>query len=162
MNEKMSEPPCQSQGYLANAPDCIPCLFTIILKIILIRLRKKCHTLIHFDNLLHFPEFIGRRNNGNIDVGDRRNLLVTTIRSWWRLWPFWPSISIFFTLASGTIIGQMSPSSTNRHHFQVNNGYVDVGDGYWRRNVLTTDLMHRENHQHNEKSRQHIGSVTNI
>ena len=51
LNEKMSEPPCQSQGYLANAPDCIPCLFTIMLKFILMRLRKKVPYLYTLDNL---------------------------------------------------------------------------------------------------------------
>ena len=84
--KKMSEPPCQSQGYLVNAPDCIPCLFTIILKIILIRLQKSVTliaTLI-ICNLL--ANSFGRRNCVNIDVGDRldrrRYVLVTTSRSW--------------------------------------------------------------------------------
>ena len=35
----------------------------------------------------------------------------------------------------------------------------DVGDRF---RMLVTDWKHWKNHQHNEKSRQHIGSVTNI
>ena len=35
----------------------------------------------------------------------------------------------------------------------------DVGDRF---RMLVTDLIHRENHQHNEKSRQHNDSATNI
>jgi len=35
----------------------------------------------------------------------------------------------------------------------------DVGDKF---EMLVTDLMHWKNHQHNEKSRQHIDSGTNI
>ena len=38
---------------------------------------------------------------------------------------------------------------------------MDVGDGCWRPNVLGTDLIHWENHQHIEKSRQHNDSVAN-
>ena len=53
-------------------------------------------------------------------------------------------------------------------------GDIDVDDGCWRRYVsvttmrcfrfrlLATDLIHGKSHQHNEKSRQHNGSVTNI
>ena len=39
-------------------------------------------------------------------------------------------------------------------------GYIDVDDRCWRR-MLVTDLIHLENHQHNEKSRRHNDSVTN-
>ena len=35
----------------------------------------------------------------------------------------------------------------------------DVGDGF---RMLVTELIHWENHQHNEKSRQHNDSATNI
>ena len=43
---------------------------------------------------------------GNTDVGDgcwRRNVLVTTLRWWWRVWPFW------------------SPTCKNSHHLKVIN-----------------------------------------
>ena len=39
------------------------------------------------------------KQNGYIDVGDecwRRNMLVTTIRCWWRFWPFWSPMSTIF------------------------------------------------------------------
>ena len=35
----------------------------------------------------------------------------------------------------------------------------DIGDRF---RMLATDFIHGKNHQHNEKSRQHIGTVTNI
>ena len=38
---------------------------------------------------------------GNIDVGDgcwRRNVLVTTIRCWWRFWPFWSPCNFFYIM----------------------------------------------------------------
>ena len=47
-------------------------------------------------------------------------------------------------------------------HLDPFKGDMDVGDGCWRQNVLVTDLIHRENHQHNEKSRQYNDSATNI
>jgi hypothetical protein len=38
-------------------------------------------------------------------------------------------------------------------------GYIDVGDNF---EMLVTDLIQKENHQHNEKSRQHNDSDSNI
>ena len=65
-------------------------------------------------------------HQGSVDlccpnIGDRcwrnvgRNLLVTTLRFWWRFWPFLSPTSTF-TLASGINIQKMWPTSKFSHH----------------------------------------------
>ena len=130
LNEKMSEPPCQSQGYLANAPDCIPCLFTIMLKFILMRLRKKCHTYTHLIICNPFSKTLGLRNYVYIDVGDRwlkQNLLVTFLIFWWRFGHFSHQHPLSFPTSLGhhgktdvTNINKSSPTLSYKHH-DVNN-----------------------------------------
>jgi len=77
----------------------------------------------------------------------------------------------FEHLKSVTKISNFSLTFSNIRH--QHKGYIDVGDGCWRPNVLVTslrcwwliqvtDLIHWENHQHNGKSRQHNDSITNI
>ena len=90
-----------------------------------------------------------------MDITSTWSMSVTD-RCWWRTsWIYHRHKVNNITLSPTSLLPQAA--------------YIDVGDGCWRPNVLVTtlemlvtDLINWENHQHNETGRQHNDSVTNI
>ena len=61
---------------------------------------------------LETTDLVFKTSDGYIDVGDgcwRRIVLMTTLRYWWRFWPFWSPISTIL------LHKFRAPKFTNRH-----------------------------------------------
>jgi len=128
--------------------------------------------------------------SGYIGVGDgrwRQNVLVTTIRCWWRFWPFSSPTNTFFlqyrrartfqrchqhpqivtdihylfTVPSGTNISKMSPTSTNCHqHHDITNITVTLTTPKYFR-VLIVVVVLRFQHFLSRNDRKYFELLTN-